>query len=407
MELKSMRKTFRAVSGRLSRLGVLAAFAVLAFSGPKDAKRQSLSDARQQIWAIRFAQFVKEPPEWTAVERHATQALAFSPDDKRLAVTLTHHQRVSERNALFNTHLLVIEVNSPDTSVRQFDLTQTCGVDLTWNERGDAILVCGVILRIADGTTCTVNSPRPGYPTLSREYGPHRAFWLDSDHVVRRDGEIVDMACNQVGTWRVQPTWQIRAVAVSKGWVLLWHSEGPREKTVCQYSIVDLTSHLALSGWPTRKVPFPCGAGGIAVGAEAFCFSLHSQNVFDNGKLHCRAINGGMEIPVPKQVRDYGLRLAADSSSRIVVEKWELDHDPWWALLWTWWAPDPGTPALPRRRVAFDLRSGSLISSWKPWIQSYTSAHVEDWPSPCALSAGGEFLSESGDGGLELYRLAP
>jgi hypothetical protein len=254
---------------------------------------------------------VKEPRGWTAVERHETQALAFSPDDKWLAVTLTHDQQVSERNFLFSTHLLVVEVNSPETSVQQFDLTQTCGVDLTWNARGDAILVCGVILRLADGTSCTVNAPPPGYPSLSRQNSPHRAYWLDSDHVVRWNGEILDLACKQVGTRQVEPTWQIGAVAASKGWVLLWHTEGSAQKVACQYSIVDLASHQALRGWPTPKVPWPCGAGAmLAVGAEAFCFSLHDQNVFDTENLHCRAINGGKEIPIPKQFRDYGLRLA-------------------------------------------------------------------------------------------------
>jgi competence protein ComGF len=83
------------------RIGLLAVIAMLAFSEPKETKTQSPSDTRQQVWAIRFAQLVKEPRGWTAVERHETQALAFSPDDKWLAVTLTHDQQVSERNFLF------------------------------------------------------------------------------------------------------------------------------------------------------------------------------------------------------------------------------------------------------------------------------------------------------------------
>jgi len=398
MELKTIRP-----AGRFLRLGVLVAVATLALAGPRATTKPGPSDTRKQVWAIRFDQLLKEPPGWTAVERHETQALAFSPDNKRLAVTLTHHQRVSERNVLFNTHLLIIEVNAPETNIHQFDLSQTCGVDLTWNERGDAILVCGTLLRLADRTTCTVNAPPPRFPSLSREYGPHGAYWLDSGHVIRRNGEILDLDCKKVGVWQVAPTWQIGAVAASEGWILQWHEEGPRQDKSCQYSIIDEASYRVLSEW---KMPWPCGAS-MAVGAEAYCFSLHKQNVLNKGELHCRAINGGTEIPVPKQVREYKVIQAANSSTRIIVEKWEQPHEPWWEVLLTWWEPDPGSPALPRQRTAFDLRSGSLISSWKPRIQNSTSPHVEDWPYHCALSANGELVAESGDGGLETYRLAP
>jgi hypothetical protein len=146
----------------------------------------------------------------------------------------------------------------------------------------------------------------------------------------------------------------------------------------------------------------------LAVGAEAWCFSLHGQNITKNGKLHCRAINGGKEIPVPKQVRDYELTQAATSSARVVVEKWEYDRSsPWWTWPLTWWVPYPGSPPLPRRRVVFDIRSGNWISSWKPRVQDSRSPYIVDHPYHCALSTSGDFLAESGDGGLELYRLAP
>src|SRR5215467_6418774 len=100
---------FSTISGRCLVLALLAVVAVMAFSEPKNTKRQHPSDTRQRVWAIRVGQFVKEPHRWTAVEHHETQALAFSPDGKRLAVTLTHHQRVSEKDLLFNTYLLIFE----------------------------------------------------------------------------------------------------------------------------------------------------------------------------------------------------------------------------------------------------------------------------------------------------------
>jgi hypothetical protein len=333
-----------------------------------------------------------------AVERHETRSVAFSPDERLIAVTLAHEQSDSE-NYLVNTHLLLLSADNPQANVRQFDLTRNCGVDLTWNERGDAILVCGAIVRLSDGTSCVVNSPPPLFSSLWREFGPGRAFWLDSEHVVRSNGETLDARCKQVGAWKVEPNWPIAGVAASKGWVHLWHWQGPREKTVYQYSIVDVNSHQRLNGWPTPKMESVGGLGDIAAGAGAFCFSLY-------GKLHCRLVVGGMDIPLPKRLRDYSFNTGANSSSRIVVEK-ESRHDPWWESLLWWWVPVPGYPVLPRRRVIVDLRSGSAIASWKARIQDSRSPHVEDWPYHCALSPTGEFLAESGDGVLELYRLAP
>jgi hypothetical protein len=381
--------------GGISRLAILCIVGGLALSGAPEGS----SDARQHEWAVRFDRLVKEPPGWTAVERHETNAVAFSPGDNRIAVTLTHHQRVAERKFWFNTHLLILEINSPEDDVRQFDLSDNCGVDLTWNNRGDMLLVCGTILHVANGATCPIRALPPRYQGLSREFAPYHAHWLDSDHVVRWTGEILDLDCKQVGTWPMESTWHIGAVADTKGWVLLYQTEGQPQNFTCQYSIVDSSSHEVLNGWPTRKMSWPCGKPVMAIGADAVCFTGFSN------KLYCREINSEREITAPKQIRDYILRQAATASPRMIVEKWESDRDPWWALLFTWLVPTPDSPALPRRRLVVDLRSGSVVSSWKPLIQNSTSPHVEDWPYHCAISANGDLLAESGNGGLELFRL--
>ncbi len=369
---------------RLSVFGALVALVVPVLSVPEAAKGQSPSDHRKLVWTTQFAQLVKEPPEWSAIEHHETVALAFSADDTRLAVTITHHQRAFG-NVLFDAHLLVIDVGSPATNVRQFDLSENCGIDVAWNERGDALLVCGTLLRLGDGSTCIANP--------SAQYRGAKAFWLDSEHAVRWNGEILDLACKQVGNWQLQPAWRIDAIANSKGWVLLSHSEGTRPNITCEYSIADIASHLALSGWPTRKSP--CGMNMmLAAGAEALCYQLGGVNIA-NGKLHCWAVNGGKEIFVPKQVRDYVLNQAAVSSALIVADRWTY---PRFGDL---------APPLPQQRGIFDFRSGSWISSWKPRIQQSTSPYVADRPYHCALSARGEFLAESGDGALDLYRIVP
>ena len=375
----------------LRNVAVLLGAAMLALAGPKDRGKRDLTDRRIPVWTTEISRLVKEPRGGTAV-KHETEALAFSPDGKYLAVTITHHQRVSERKFLFNTHLLIVDVRSPEMDVRQFDLSEGCGVDLTWNENGDALLVCGTLVRLADGTTCDVTA----LPSVLRESSTFKAFWLDSVHVVRSNtGEILDISCRCVGTWHSQLGWQIAGAAASKGWVLLDHSEGQARALTCQYSIMDRDSQRTLTGWPTRKSP--CAHTILAAGAEALCF--------DNGGLHCRAINGGKGIHLPGQVRGYRLNQAAISSPRVIAEKWTIDRGPWWSLPLVFWIPAPLPPPLPRERTVFDLRSGKLTASWNVRMPRSTSPYFQNYL--CALSANGELLAESGDGMLELYRLTP
>ncbi len=337
----------------------------------------------RQSWNVRIEKLINEPLGWTEVAHHETEALAFSPDDRRLAVTVTH------KHAIWNTHLLIIDVQSPKSNVRQFDLSGTCGFDLSWNQRGDALLVCGTLIRLLDGAVCVVgNSPNP---TIARYHSVGTAYWLDAEHVVRWTGEILNLACTQAGMWRLEPIWRIRAVAGSQGWVVLSRSQGRRPDIVCEYSIVDRASHRALSGWPTKS---PCGTDMIlAVGAEALCFNI-GENI-TNSKLHCWAVQGGKELSLPKQVRDSVLDQASGRTARVVADQWKYQRFVWLS------------PPFPQRRAIFDLRSGAWMASWKPRIQDSTIPSVENSPYRCALSARGEYVAESGDGSVELYRIAP
>ncbi|MGD0619228.1 MAG: hypothetical protein ABSB67_16400 [Bryobacteraceae bacterium] len=348
---------------------MLLGVAALAFAEPKDSGKQDLTDRRVPVWSTPVGS--------------DTRALAFSPDDKYLAL------------ASFNGHPVVVDVQAPKTNIRSLDLAGGCGIDLAWNESSDVILVCGALVRLGDGTTCRVS------------YGVSNAFWLDSQHIVRSTGEILDLSCRVVGQWCLQPGWSIAGVAASKGWVLLERVEGQAPALTCQYSIIDRDSHRTLTGWPTRKAP--CGGSEmLAAGAEALCFDLDDGFV-DNERLDCRAISGGKEIHIPRQVRGFELNQAAAFSPRVVADKWRHDREPLWAELLTWWlwpSIEEGFP-LPRQRVVFDIRSGKLIASWKPRVQHSTSPYVQDWPYRCALSSKGELLAESGDGTLELYRFAP
>jgi hypothetical protein len=362
------------------------------------ADRQNAGSS-QQMWIRQVGDLLREPSGWAALDRHDTAGLAFSPDDQWLALTVAHDEKVGERKWLYNTHLFVISAKSPETGVRQFDLTQTCGKEISWNVRGDAVLVCGVVLHLNDGATCQVNTAPPKLSSFPRTYGPGGAWWLDADHVLRWNGEILDSDCRRTGRWLTGPNSRIGDVAGQR--VLLVHSEGTGSQMVCQYSVVDLASHELFSGWPTRKSPCT-GQLHLVPGAEALCFSTWEG-------LGCREWNGGKEIALPKLMRNYSLDQVS-SSARIALLRWEAERDPWWYWLL---APlmllgdYPGGPALPKQEAVLDLRTLKVVFSRKARMQRSSTPYIVDWAYQMAVSGNGGFLAESGGGSVELNQLTP
>ena len=373
---KTMLKAARCV--RLKRGGILLLLPVLIHAQPPGAK---------QTWITRLSELVKEPAGWAPVN-HETEALAFSPDTSRLAVTITHHEVVAPRDLIWNTHLLILNVSSPRANILQMDLADTCGVDLSWNQSGDVLLVCGKLVRLTDGRSCIVSASPDR--RLTREFSVFRAVWLDSEHVVRISGEILDLHCRAAGTWSLDPNWRIGGASASKGWVLLEHFEGG---VGCEFTMADGSSRLPLSGWSRPKPG--CGIHAVlAPEAGVLCSNLLGVKS-GPPKLHCWTVAGGEEILIPKPWSQYQVTQAGLTSTRVIAEKWGYPHFSLGL-----------SPSYPQQRMVLDVRSGKQISAWAPQQQrSPTSPHVEDWPFHCALSAGGELLAESGDDSLELYRI--
>jgi hypothetical protein len=377
----------------VGRIWTTAALLLSALSS-LTAGGQSPAD-RRRIWSLPITRILHEPPGWATIQRHEARAVAFTPDDKRLAVTLDHAS---------HAHVLILDSAYPETHTDQFDLPDNCGAGLSWNPRGDALLVCGELLRLADRTTCSTLPPVPylRFSSLFREFRTHNASWFDADHVVVQSGEILDLHCERIDRWPIEQGWQIVETAPSKHWLLLRHVEDSIRNipVTCRYSVIDIQSHQPLPGWPTEKTA--CGVEHIAAGAETMC-------LMDGKRLHCMTVQGAREVPVPKKLRNYRLDQTSDSSARVIAERWEAYHDPWW----TWFlfplllfGDDPGGPALPKEAVVVNPHTWEIVAFWKPNIQQDPrSPHVDDWPSHLAISGNGNLLAESGDGTLELFRL--
>ncbi|HXP86789.1 MAG TPA: hypothetical protein VN841_18805 [Bryobacteraceae bacterium] len=151
-----------------------------------------------QVWEVRLGNKIKEPPGWGTLKRRELQDIAFSPDGKLLAVTIDDHAGP----ATIGTHVLVMDVATPAADIRQYDVG-TCGAPLEWSPGGDAILVCGYVLRFPGGTACSTIEPRsanlpPLFP-IFRDQLSHE-FWRDSTHIVQieLDGaSVLDKDCHK------------------------------------------------------------------------------------------------------------------------------------------------------------------------------------------------------------------
>jgi hypothetical protein len=371
-------------------IGILLATALLVPGGTGIAEAQIVSPHIKQVWARQVDKLMREPSGWPPAARHEIGGLAFSNDGKWLALSVTHVQPEEGKKLHFNTHLLVLDVLSPEEGIRQFDLADRCGADLSWNEGEDAILVCGALVRLEDGKTCIV-SPSP-LPSITRFFSAHTAYWLGSRNVVRSNGEIVDMSCRPVDTWQLYPERRIGLGALSGSsgtWFLLSRSDGVPPEVSCTYSIVNKSSRRDFEAWPIPKTP--CNVTSLVdAGSGALCFSVFTGR---GRQLRCLSTAGGGEIAIPKQFRDYVPIAGATSTPILVAEKWTEPHFS-------------EASALPTHRAVIDLTTTKEIASWQPRIQVSRSPAVEDWPYRCVISGDGEYIAESGGNDVEYYRIA-
>ena len=358
---------------------------VLLFTRQVDAQSPSRSNGMDLIWSQPIEKLANEPAGWMAVDRHATEAVAFSPDTKLLAITLAHGFHVFGSSEHENTHLLLVNVENP-TNVTQYDLGGTCGIDLSWNSVGDALLICGKLLRLRDSAVCSV-----GLLPNRLERSSQPAFWLDAEHVIRWSGVILDSSCTETSAWPVKQGWRIDSAAPSRDRLLLSHfvfSDSAHEPH-CEAAIYERISGRPLDGWPKPKEscisPLMLSQNGATL-----CANFGLGRSVDHQKLQCWDPDGAREIPVPKQLRHYQLHQMAAMSGGVLVDQWKY---PWYDL----------SPPLLTQRAVFDVRTGKIAAAWQPRMQR-SGAHSV--PYSCALSAHAEYVAESGDGLLELYRLA-
>jgi hypothetical protein len=341
-----------------------------------------------QVWEISLSEKLTEPVGWTAAKSHSIIALAFSPDGRSLAATMDAHFQAG----VHKTHLLIINIQSPQAGFRQFDL-ETCGQYLAWSPDGGALLVCGRILRLNDGSSCDL------LQTPSRQVGrsiANSSYWLSADRAIRADRTITDLSCQPVETWTVQGSWYVAGTVPAMGWMLLSQPVdrvvNGRTARLNDYAIADRDSHALTSGM-LMPGAYLDRQTVLAQGAGMFCSELVPAGGYKSA-LHCWNLPDGQVIPVASELRSYGVVQTSRSSPRVVAERWGYHF-------LQVMKETPDMVGL----IVVDLRSGRQIASLKPRPQQEAYSIQGDRYFQYALSPNGDLLAEGGDGVLSAYQL--
>ncbi len=293
---------------------------------------------------------------------------------------------------IWKTHLLLVDVKNPQALFRQFDL-ETCGNDIAWSPDGGALLVCGRILRLDDGSSCDLGPVRnAAYHGVLVSH----SFWLSADRVILFNRTIADLSCRPVDKWTIAGDWYVEDTIPEKGWMLLRESvtrtsANGRTFSFPDYAIADRDSHRLTSG---LLVQADAWSGGtiMAPGAGAVCSSLVPEG---RSVLHCWKLPGGEVIPLAPDLTDYRVTQSSRASPRVIAERW---GSHWWELF-----DEIGHMS---SQIVLELPSGRSIASLVPRPQHQSSLpFVEDRYFKCALSPNGDVVAEGGDGSLRLYRL--
>jgi hypothetical protein len=342
----------------------------------------------EKVWEVRLGDLVKEPAGWAEDERHPIAALAFSPDGKRLAVAVPH-LRVPGVGAA-GAHVLILDPASPKDPMRQFDL-HSCPEPLSWSPSGEAILICGMIVRITDGKSCDTLPPR--WRSVDFAVSPSSVLWIDSTHVLSGDA-VLDAECVQTGTWApagkakfVPGKWGIADIAAEKSWVLVWHTVGVRPNESTEYGIADGRSGQWIRESSSKHASF--GAGIFVPDRSAWCAP-------DGKRSRCWNVSDGKEIRLVRDIAGYQFTEAAASAPRAIADRWVSPGFLCWEC-----------PMKLDRRAVWDFSTRTVVSSWKPNAQAWDSIHRVGEPDRCAISPDGQFVAEGGDGVVRLDRLTP
>jgi hypothetical protein len=352
-----------------------------------------------EIWEINLKGAIKEI-EHSKVRQPTVFAVRFSPDGRQLAVVIEDYVRDGSEDAM--THLLVVPVERSSAPVRQFEISAGVGLidrqsgweHFEWTAAGDAIVVGGDLVRIADRKPCGV--------TL----GDIDNFYAEAGRIARY--LILDKGCRADAKWDFDSGWEINDLSVERSLLCVSRPVQPasRDPVAAEVArianlhdvlVVDPIAGRVLQQWAPSivhwgDIKFGDGGSVICDGTAAYA----------PGRLpvRCWAVDTGRQIAEAPTINGGAPISVAARASRAIGSDYQ-------------YIPIPFTDKFKqvmRRRVVWDFGTGKEIASWKPQLQPYDIGGkpetTKDW-FQFSISPDGQYVAEGGNGLLRLYHVEP
>jgi hypothetical protein len=334
-------------------------------------------------------------------------ALRFSPDGRRIAVVVGGNGFVRREGPRDTDRLIILNVDDPDRTVAPFAVNH--GVDdndgpsifaFGWSPSSSLINVGGTLVDTRSAQSCTL--PSDGLLIAhDRVIGPFSIGEWSSDPA---HFHIYDSHCDEVGDWSLPESWSLQRVSSDGREVSIqkWTGGGPVSFRAppprVPVSVADPDQKRILQHWENADwfdYQF------IDRGKE-ICSGDIPETLKSNDPLECWSVATGKVVAKAGHIRGGApLQTSADSTKVASTD---------YAVLMAPWNED-GVEVRLKRRVIWDFRTGTEVTSWKPPIQKYISRYAVAKPTEdafrFALSADGNLIAEGGNGVVRLYRIQP
>ncbi len=347
------------------------------------ALRPAVAGSLVRVWELDLSRWNKI--HGGNAERYPVVALSFSPDGKRIALTGTETRKPDGKIASI---ILVLRVGGPADDVKSFEAVQ--GGDLVdWSPSGNAIVVNGLLIHLANGATCTM---------------PDTAKFISDDQLLaeKRSGPsyssslftIYDISCHAGKAWETAARWDIVNVSIKRHLLLM--NRPFEENLLVNPDDGRIARKWSMGNWPVWDGP----SGEFSDNGVPLCNALPVDDAPKGQTLRCwKTDTGELIANAPAEYATTPF-VTSRSSTRVVFSEVGLVKG-----LVSDWDSHPYKGA-----VVWDYATGEKLAFWRPETQTWHELGLQPpkkivEPSKFAISPDGQFIAEGGNGKLTVYRV--
>jgi hypothetical protein len=319
-------------------------------------------------------------------------ALRLSPNGRKLAVIADVYGAQEAKRS----RLLVIDVDHPAASVRQFDiewgiLENESGraPNFGWAPSGQIIYALGKVVHLESGTICDL---------------PSRSVFVGDNAAVSAQAyppplysstrlTFYNQDCKEGESWEVPEGWLVTDVSTDRRLLsVVRETASPAD---AERLIVDPIGRKVIQRWRDNVA----GAWEFADRGKAVCQG-GSVLQSDRAPARCRDVDTGSEIGETPRNGIEPIAMAA-SATRAVVSDYQRMKIPF----------DYEYRTTFKGRYIWDFGTGKELVSWMPESETYGNAFTPTKRVTelfrFAISSDGQYVAEGGNGIIRLYKIEP